>query len=345
MSNSRALLASLVRRLRPLKKPASWLFGAMLLGLAVRLLAKNPEPLRQLVALPGWMAGVLLPLALLNFVFLAWRMALAVGLSTTVEVPARTWLRVVVLGQFLNLMVPQLGNLYRGVTLKRDHGVSYTAYATGLITFVWLDTTFGFGLCVLVLAVLEPGLRLGSIPVLPALSVLILVLLSAPIVAAKLLSVMPLGSGRLARVRTRANALLLTAGSCLRNPSFLLKFMTVCALVMADQSLILWFCFQVVGLVIDPETAVLFQALVKLSNQVVITPGNLGLTELAFGVLGSAAHGGSMEYGIAAALVFRMLFTSIVIVAGVMLGGVGLLRSRSVTRASAEVDEPDHSAM
>jgi hypothetical protein len=324
-----------------LKKPASWLFGAVLLGLAVRLLAKNPEPLRQLVELPAWMVAALLPLALLNSVFQAFRMALAVGLSTPVEVPARTWLRVVMLGQFLNLMVPQLGNLYRGVTLKREYGVTYTAYATGLFTFVWLDTTFGFGLCILVLAVLQPGLQLGSVPVLPVLGIVLTMLLSAPIAAAKLLGAMPLGSGRLARAQARANGLLTTAGNCLQKPRFLLKFMAVCALVMAEQALILWLCFRVVGLAIDAETAVLFQTLIKLSNQVVITPGNLGLTELAFGVLGSAARGGSMEYGIAAALVFRTLFTSIVVVVGVLLGGIGLLRSRQATQEAADLDARD----
>lgn len=320
-------LATLRERLRPYRKPATWLFAAVLLGLSVRLLIRNPEPLRQLAALPPALGVALLPLALLNFVLVAFRMSLAVEQSSQARVPLATWFRIVVLGQFLNLLVPQSGNLYRGVTLKREHGISYTAYATGLFTFIWLDTVFGFALCLLLLLALEPGLRLSGLAVVPLLCAVIVSLIAAPFVAARVLGKMRSRAGLLAKVQTLASDLLRAAASSLRTPRFMLRFLLASTLVMVDQSIILWLCFRAVGLAIDPETAVLFQVVVKLSNQVIVTPGNLGLTEMAFGVLGAAAHGGSLSYGIAAALVFRVLFTSCVVVLGVMFGGVGLLRN------------------
>jgi uncharacterized membrane protein YbhN (UPF0104 family) len=326
-------LRKLQERVRPFKRILSWITGGLLLAIAERLLLQNPEPLKQLVNLPAWMWLALLPLALLNYVFVAARMSLAVGQAGGVMIAQRAWFRIVVLGQFLNLLVPQLGNVYRGMTLKREYGVSYQTYATGLFTFVWLDTTFGIGLCLLVLAFLQPGLALGRVPVLPALALLISLLVLAPIVAARLLGKLPIRQGRLAAARERASALLTTSASSLKNAGFTGKFLGASALVMADQSLILWLCFRAVGLPIDPETAALFQVVIKLSNQVIITPGNLGVTEMAFGLMGAAARGGSLEYGIAAALIFRMLFTATVIAMGVMFGGVGLLRS---TRAAPE---------
>ncbi len=315
--------------------------GGVLLAIAARQLLQNPAPLKQLASLPLWMWLALLPLALLNYVFVAARMALAVGQAGGVKIAQRVWFRIVVLGQFLNLLVPQLGNVYRGLTLKREFGVSYQTYATGLFMFVWLDTTFGFGLCLLVLAVLAPGLKLAGMPVLPVIAVVLVALMFAPFLAAKLLGKLRLGPGRLANAQARANALLVTSMSSFRSPGFTLRFLAASALVMADQSLILWLCFRAVGLPIDPESAALFQVVIKLSNQVIVTPGNLGVTEMAFGLLGAAAHGGSLEYGIAAALVFRMLFTTTVIAMGVMFGGVGLLRS---TRRSASEPEADQSA-
>ena len=333
--NQPSFLQTAVGRVRRYRRSLSWLVGVGLLALSARMLLHNPEPLRQLAHLPAYMWAALLPLALLNFLFVSWRMALAVEQAGGAKVPAASWFRVVVVGQFLNLFVPQLGNFYRGMTLKREFGVSYTAYATGLFTFVWLDTTLGFGLCLLVLAALAPGLRLGRVPVLPLVALVIVGLVLAPIVLVKVLGKVRLRGSRLASLQARANALLSTAGLSLRSPRFTLRFLLASALVMADQSTILWLCFRAVGLPIDPETAVLFQVVVKLSNQVIVTPGNLGLTELAFGVLGSVAHGGSLEYGIAAALVFRMLFTTSVIVLGVMFGGIGLLR----LKPQAEADQ------
>jgi uncharacterized membrane protein YbhN (UPF0104 family) len=254
-------------------------------------------------------------------------------------VPAPAWFRIVVLGAFLNLFVPQLGNVYRGVTLKREFSVTYTAYATGLFTFVWLDTAFGFLSCLLVLLVLQPGLRLGAVSVVPAIALLVTAMLVAPWLASRLLAKLELGQGRLAGLKGRMDTLLATSSRALQSPGFLLRFLCVSALGMVDQAVILWICFKAAGLPIDPETAVLFQVVVKLSNQVIVTPGNLGLTELAFGVLGSAAHGGSVGYGIAAALVFRVLFSSSVIVLGILLGGIGLLRSRPVIDPDLERDQ------
>lgn len=321
---STSLLQTLSRHRRVL----SWLVGAALVVLAAKFLLQNPEPLRKLAALPPGLWLLLVPLVLLNLMFMAWRLSLSVGHAGGAQVPSTAWFRIVVLGQFLNLFVPQLGNVYRGVTLKREFGVTYTAYATGLFTFVWLDTSFGFVLCLMVLLGLDPGLRLAGIPFVPVIGLMVVLLLSAPLLASRLLGALQLAHQGLAKWKERIDTLLLTAAHNLKKPAFTGRFMLGSALLMANQSTILWVCFRAVGLPIDPETAVLFQVLIKLSNQIVITPGNLGLTELAFGVLGSAAHGGSVEYGIAAALVFRALNSACVIVLGILLGGVRLLRMK-----------------
>lgn len=319
--------STLLDALRRYKRPITWLCAGVLLALSVRLLLKNPEPLRQLASLPPALGLSLLPLAVLNFWLVAFRMSLAVERSSQARVPLTAWFRIIVLGQFLNLFVPQSGNVYRGVTLKREHGVPYTAYATGLFTFIWLDTVFGFALCLLVVGTLAPGLRLGGFPVVPALALVIALLVLAPFLAAGLLARINLRAALFMKIQIMASELLRSAGASLRSLRFVLRFLLASTLVMADQSIILWLCFRAVGLAIDPETAVLFQVVVKLSNQVIVTPGNLGLTEMAFGVLGAAAHGGSLSYGIAAALVFRMLFTSSAIVLGIMFGGLRLLRA------------------
>lgn len=327
-----SLLSALARHRRTL----SWLAGAVLLALSARFLLHNPEPLRKLAALPLQMWLALLPLALLNFVLMSWRMSLSVVQGGGGAVPARAWFRIVVLGQFLNLFVPQLGNVYRGVVLKREFSVSYTAYATGLFTFVWLDTTFGFVLCLLVLLALEPAMQLAGVPMVPAVAAVVVLSLAAPLVASRLLTKLQIGHARLALWKGRVDTLLETSARSLRKPAFTGQFLLGSALVMADQAMILWICFRAAGLPIDPETAVLFQVIVKLSNQVAVTPGNLGLMELAFGLLGSAAHGGGVGYGIAAALVFRMLFSSCVIVLGVLLGGVGLLRMKQQVETESD---------
>ena len=298
----------------------AWLAGLGLIGFSVRVLVSNTEPLKRLLSMPTWMWAVLLPLALANVALTAWRMAMSMVHAGAPVIAAREWFRIVALGQFLNVLLPQLGNVYRGVALKREHGVSYFTYSTGLFTFVWLDTVTSLGLGLVAVLLLAPGLRLGTLPVLPILALLLLGLCAAPSIAVRL------------TLRDLSARLLGIAAQSLRAPRFLGGFLLVNLLSLVDQASVLWACFRAAGLPIDVAHSALFHVVIKLSNVIILTPGNLGVTELAFGALGVGTQGGSLQHGIAAALAFRALNTLLVISLGLSFGGVGLIRS---TRAVA----------
>jgi uncharacterized membrane protein YbhN (UPF0104 family) len=322
---------------RRFQTPLRWLVAVVFFALCARVLLRNPEPLLRLGALRPEVLATLAVLAVLNNLFLSWRLALAVTECGGPRVSGLAWFRLVVLGQFLNLMVPQLGNVYRGVVLKREHGVSYMSYASGLFSFVWLDTVLGFSICVVVLTVLRPSLELSGTPALPVLVGVVGALIAVPVLAARGLGAARVRHGVLGWVHERATRLLATATRSLGRPRFVGRFFLMSVLVTVEQMFALWLCFRAVGHAVDVPTAALFQVVVKLSNQVQITPGNLGLTELAWGALGAAAQGGGLEHGIAASLLFRASFTTVLIALGVLFGGVGLLRSG---RAVAGGDEP-----
>jgi uncharacterized membrane protein YbhN (UPF0104 family) len=333
-SAASSTLTKLRARVLAYRSLLAWLAALVLLAFSARILLGNPEPLRRLAHMPGWMWAVLLPLMLVNVALAAWRMSLSIVQSGGPHVPARAWFRIAAIGQFLNVLVPQLGNVYRGVTLKREFQVSYLTYSTGLFTFVWLDTTTGFGLGLVALALLAPGLSLAGVPVLPTIAFGLVAMLAAPAVAFRVLALLRPRGGFLLRAQSLSSQLLQVAARSLGARRFLLEFTLVSALVMLDQAAVLWLCFHAVGLPIDVATATLFHIVVKLSNTVVVTPGNLGVTELAFGALGASAHGGSVEHGIAAALAFRMLFSLVAIGLGLGYGGFGLIRS---TRAASKL--------
>lgn len=311
---------------RRLRAPLRWAAGLLFFFVCARALLHNPEPLRRLASLHPALLATLLGLAVLNDLFMSWRLALAVTECGGPRVSGLSWFRLVVIGQFLNLAVPQLGNLYRGVMLKREHGVSYMAYASGLFAFVWLDTVFGFSICTLILALLRPGLELGGVPALPVLVAVVAFLVAGPVIVARGLGAARLRGAWASWLHERATRLLTTATRSLGRPRFLGRFASVSVLVTAEQMLALYLCFGAVGHPVDVPTAALFQVVVKLSNQVQITPGNLGLTELAWGVLGAAAQGGGLEHGIAASLLFRVAFTAVLVTLGALFGGLGLLR-------------------
>jgi uncharacterized membrane protein YbhN (UPF0104 family) len=317
------------------RNAVAWLTGLLLIGFSIRVLVSNTEPLKKLLAMPIWLWALLLPLTLGNIALTAWRMALAMIQAGSPRIGPLTWFRIVALGQFLNVLLPQLGNVYRGVALKREQGVSYVTYSMGLITFVWLDMLTSIGLGLVAVAILAPGLRFGALPVLPVMALASVVLMAAPSIALRITLLLAPQGGPLLKLRELSARLLGVLTQSLKQPRFLGGFTLINLLSLVDQASVLWVCFREAGLPIDASLAALFHVVIKLSNVIIVTPGNLGVTELAFGALGMGTHGGSLPHGIAAALAFRALNTLVVIGLGLGFGGVGLIRSTRAAAAAA----------
>jgi uncharacterized membrane protein YbhN (UPF0104 family) len=301
-----------------------WLLAALLMALAIYLLRSDPEALVRLLATPPRVLGGLALLVTLNQVLMSFRFSLAVSEAGGKGVSAATWFRLTSVGQFLNLFVPQLGNVYRGVALKREYGIAYMSYASGLFAFVWLDAVTGFVTALLVIAVLDPHLAFAGYPALLWLGAVIAVLIAAPFFAARIVRDFHLGEGLAGRIQARTHTLLATVNLAFKRPAFLLRFFAVNVLAAAGHVASLWLAFGAVGANVPNSGLILFQIFVKLSNLVAITPGNLGLTELAYAAL---AHASSCtaEQGVAVGLLMRSVGMVTVITLGLASGGGAIL--------------------
>lgn len=293
------------------------------MAFVVHRLASEPDALhRVLQTQPSILLGVA-TLIVVSQLLMSNRFALAVQLCGGRKLSQLTWFRLISVGQMLNLFAPQLGTIYRGVTLKREHGITYMSYASGLFAFVWLDLIAGLSIALLLIALLEPGLRLGALPGLPLLALGLVVLLIAPFFTRWLLAKPRMSSAAITKIQTRMTTLLGSASALLHSRA-LVSFLLVNVLVTLDQVAALWLLFHSVGASPPLAALLLFQVLLKLSNQVMITPGNLGITELMFGLLAYGAQF-SVEQGLAVSLLYRVIGTIVVILLGVICGGAGWL--------------------
>jgi uncharacterized membrane protein YbhN (UPF0104 family) len=302
-----------------------WLLAAAFLGIAIWLVARDPAPLHALVEVDPLVLVAMVALVIANQLLMSLRIGYAVEECSGVAISKRIWFRLTSVGQFLNLVVPQLGNVYRAVVLKRDHGVKYAHYAAGLFAFVWIDLMIGLVFAMAVLAIEDPAMRIGTLPAMAVLGLILAVVLVAPVLAKRVLSTQQ--SGKIAALRTRATALLDTATRVLHEGRYLSRAVILNVLLVATQVASLYLAFDAVGAQLGIAQLMLFQVLLRLSNQIVVTPGNLGLTELAYGVLASAS-GSTVQLGVAAAVLIRALGSVVVIALGLALGGVAHLTQR-----------------
>lgn len=308
------------------------------MGFVVRELAGDPEPIARLLTTPPEVLLGLCALIVLNQSLMSQRFSLAVAHCGGTGVPARVWFRLISVGQMLNLFVPQLGSVYRGVALKREFGVTYMSYASGLLAFVWLDIVMGFAIATVAVALVHPDLTLGSLVVLPWVGLATLAVLAAPPVVAHVVARLPIRSPYLAKIHARVATLLSTAASGVKAPAFMLRYLALNVLVTAVQVSTLVLLFDSAGANVPLTALILFQVVLKAAGQIVITPGNLGITELLFGVLAQASRC-TLEQGLAVSLLYRGVSTVMVIALGVAFGGARLLlhdRRRIEAEASRE---------
>jgi uncharacterized membrane protein YbhN (UPF0104 family) len=307
-----------------LKRGLRWSITLVAMLVVVRQLVIDPAPLRSM-----WRAGPqtllgMCALVVLNQALMSLRFAQVMNHMSAARLSFGAWFRLTSVGQMLNLFVPQLGSVYRGVILKRDHGVSYLTWATGLISFVWLDMVGGVLIAIVAIGVLDPRLRFGGMPAELLLIAGLLVIFFGPIAGAFVFERLPSTSGFVGRTQRRLTTLLSTASAAARSPGLMLRFFSLNLVVTIGQTATLWLAFRSVGATIPISGLLLFQILVKLSSQVVITPGNLGITELAFGAL---AHGSArtVEQGLAVSLLLRAVGSAMVVLLGLLAGGAGAL--------------------
>ncbi len=311
--------------------------GASLTLFSVILL-RSDETLDTLRALDAW---ALLWIVALQAVYLlpqAYRYWIILDSASDGAVRFWPWARVFVVGRFLNLAIAQAGNVYRAVTLKRQHGITYTEYITAFFAFTWLATVLNLALAILVVVVSPPSFSIGQIPVLLVLAFAFVVVALTPIVLSRLLRAGATQTTFWGKLQSRSTALLRSSVGMLRLPALMIRFVTVGIVGFGLAVAIFGLTFRSLQIEVSMAETVLFYVLLQLTTYLVITPGNLGIQELSFGGLAEAT-GIGLTPGLVAGAVIRVTGVVALIITGFALGGVGALKE--ARSASVEASSPD----
>lgn len=237
------------------------------------------------------------------------------------------WFRIFFQTRFLNMIVPQLGNIYRGIAVKKNFNVSYTDYISSFASFAWMDTCFNLTIATVAIAIFEPTLVIVGMNVALLAFIITAVVILLPYLTYSISNKVQIKYHRTLWIQGKLKQVLDTTITNLTDARYLLKIVTI-GIIATVRTIafyyILFRCFDA-----SPGVAVLiiFYALFKLSSFIVITPGNIGIQEIAFGFLGSQL-GVGMSEGILVCAVGRVISTSVIILLGVMFGGIGLLKHR-----------------
>jgi uncharacterized membrane protein YbhN (UPF0104 family) len=237
-----------------------------------------------------------------------------------------SWLRVFIVGRLLNLFLPQTGNAYRAVSLKQSWGLSYTNYLAAFLAYTYLDRLLSIAFALGIVLVSRPGLRMAGAP--------------AWLILAGLLA---LGVGLLVGTRSyfrdrpapppehrwRARLYRLSTGTlnAIHHPTTLIIMVTLGLTNFALGMYANLLAFGALDLQVDPARLAVYTTVKHTLGAVMFTPGNMGVYEAAYGLIGGGMEQVAAHAILAAALLHATGILTTVVV-GLPVFGVERLAKR-----------------
>lgn len=285
-------------------------------------------PIRDIAVIIGVLIGA--------FLLHAQRFVLLIDEHCRCRIPLLEWVRMLVMVRFLNNLVPQMGSIHRGIALKRDFGVSYTDYIAANVFFVWTDTLFNFLIALVLFQCGAAHLELFGLSTGAFFALSSIALLLGPFAAQRLLR---RGKSRSKIVRKLAEvADELLEG--LRSPRYMVATTALAIASFVLMTFVFRMLLSAIGAEVDLATLAVFYALYRLTFHINVTPGNVGIREIAYGLLCAQAHIG-MSQGLLIAAELRVLSIVVLLIIAVSVAGRALreaLIQRVRGRLQAEGD-------
>ncbi len=310
---------------RRARQAVGWAAGVACLVYVVIYFTRHSGDLRLVLHLRPATLGVLVVLHSTQIMLRGLRYYLVLCKCGEARMPVRGWLRVYFVAQLLSQVFPQMGNVYRGVVLKSRFSLSYTDYIAGTFSFVWMDACLNFLIAMVVVWVLNPSLELAGVNGVLLLGVILAFAVVFPFLVQLVVTRVAPGWTRLTWARSKLTEVLRTTGENLRDVPYMAAFSGTGAIVFVVMCVVFYVYFKAMGADVTVSAIVLLAILLKVSMLVNITPGNLGLREVAYGILAEQLHLG-MSAGILVSVIIRVISNVIIFTAALPLGGWDLLR-------------------
>lgn len=309
-------------------KAAKLVFGLAVLGYVVYYLAVNREKLTTVKNIGPEAILVIALFTVVNLVIYSFRLRIVVHKKSGVSIPQGQWHRFFIVSRFLGVYAGQAGNIYRAIFLKKKYNVSITRYISGFLFLTWADICIGFVFAFFVIAFFERGLSLFGVDGRFLSAGLAAAFFIIPIVFYMLLCrVRP--SGRLFKwAHSRVSDMMGAAVLSLKDPVYIAKIVVTGLALFITSTVVIFVCFRSLELDITVPGAALFFIVITLCNRIILLPGNIGVRELAYGVLAEQL-GFGMEQGILASMIIRVIIILVTTALGLSLGGLDVLKSRS----------------
>jgi uncharacterized membrane protein YbhN (UPF0104 family) len=216
------------------------------------------------------------------------------------------------------------------VHLKKDFGVSYTDYISANLFFILTDTVFNFAIAAVLLIATGNTLSFGGIHASLWLTAGFIGLLALPYLVAYVLSHVRAAQQKPNKIVRVLSEVAQEITASVRDIRYMLLSNMLALASFITMAWVFHLLLQAVDVNLPFGTLAVFYALYRLTFHVNITPGNIGIRELAYGLLCAQADVG-MSKGILVSAELRVLSMVVLLVLG------GLLAWRDLKNAWLDI--------
>ncbi len=269
---------------------------------------------------PSIIAGIIF-ISFLGLLTMAYRFKLIIHKCSGINPPFWQWFSILTLARFYNFIFAQSGNIYRGIEFKKKFGIAYTDYISAGISFTWMDLSIDLILSMIIISLVRPDLRLFGCKANIVVALIAACIILLPIAANFVLKAVLVKMPPLVWIKSKLSQVISAALNNIKDIKYLAKIIIWGLLVTVQTIFVYHLVFKSFSFKLNLPALMLFYSLLKISSVFIITPGNIGIQEIAFGVL-SSEIGTGMAEGILISAFIRVIGTStiiaIVIVAAVL---------------------------
>lgn len=323
-------MLNIFKKISDYRKYIQWYIAVLCVIYIIYYLVNNREDLRSLYKINIYDLSLIIIIYFIAFLIQGFRYRIVINKCSGKRIPFFGWFKIFIKGIFLSKLMPQLGNVYRSAVLKKSYNISYTSYISSFASFAWLDSLLSLFIALLLIILFNPHLSFGYIKGYLLILVLFIILIILPYFMYLLLSHIKIKGKFFNWFHLKISEVFKTAVNNTRDYKYIISLFLTGLLSMFSSILIFYICFDGLGIDVALPVLALFGALLKISNLVVLTPGNLGIREIAYGFLGSFA-GISPGHTYLASLITRLIGTLLVFALGIGFGGMGVLRKARVS--------------
>ncbi len=304
-----------------------WFLTTICIIYLIRFFYKNHDSLQMVFNCRVSTIFYIVVLQIIYYLLQSCRFQIVIHKCSHRKVPFWPWLKIFILGRFLNTVVSQLGNIYRSVHLKQDYQISYTRYISGFTSMAWMDTSMNLIIATGVVVIFSPGFLLGPFLAWKILLLMTTLVIILPCLAEFVMRKITFSNSYAAWVHAKLSEVLSTSLQNLKDSTYLVQFILLGLALFIRTCIMLHIYFNIFDVQVSLPALIVFYSLFKLSFYFVLTPGNLGIQEIAFGFL-SEQMGIGMEKGIYVSVFIRIVGMLMISVLGLTFGGADLLRHR-----------------